>query len=64
MLINEFRLVVLVCLAFFLFILLSVHLKSMVRPFIEVMFQGNFLRTSVADGAWPNWNEDLVLPFK
>ena len=64
MLIHKFRRVALVYRAFFLFILLSVHFKSMVRPFVEVMFQGNFLRTSVADGAWPNWNEDLVLPFK
>ena len=63
MLIHKFRRVALVYRAFFLFIS-SVHFKSMVRPFVEVMFQGNFLRTSVADGAWPNWNEDLVLPFK
>ena len=38
--------------------------QSLVRPFIEVMFQGNFVRTSVADGSQPCWNEDLLLPFK
>lgn len=40
------------------------QVKSLVRPFIEVMFQGNFLRTTVAEGAFPSWNEDLILPFK
>ncbi|XP_065666713.1 coiled-coil and C2 domain-containing protein 2A isoform X3 [Hydra vulgaris] len=42
----------------------TTEIKSLVRPFVEVMFQGVFLRTSVGEGAWPNWNEDLILPFK
>jgi len=42
----------------------TAEIKSMVRPFIEIMFQGHFLQTSVAEGAWPNWNEDLIIPFK
>ena len=36
----------------------------MVRPFVEVVFQGNFIRTTVADGPNPSWNEELTLPFK
>ncbi|XP_066919925.1 coiled-coil and C2 domain-containing protein 2A-like [Clytia hemisphaerica] len=42
----------------------TAEVKSMVRPYVEVMFQGNFLKTTVADGAFPNWNEDLIIPFK
>eukprot|EP00112_Aurelia_sp_Birch-Aquarium-sp1_P013608 Seg2891.1 transcript_id=Seg2891.1/GoldUCD/mRNA.D3Y31 product="Coiled-coil and C2 domain-containing protein 2A" protein_id=Seg2891.1/GoldUCD/D3Y31 len=38
--------------------------ESLVRPFVEVVFQGNFVRTSVADGPLPNWNEELVVPFR
>ncbi|XP_028396123.1 coiled-coil and C2 domain-containing protein 2A-like [Dendronephthya gigantea] len=38
--------------------------EPMVRPFVEVVFQGNFIRTSVADGPNPSWNEELTLPFR
>lgn len=37
--------------------------QSQVRPFVEAVFQGNFSRTTVADGPNPSWNEELILPF-
>ncbi|XP_015767290.1 PREDICTED: coiled-coil and C2 domain-containing protein 2A-like [Acropora digitifera] len=38
--------------------------QSQVRPFVEAVFQGNFARTSVANGPNPSWNEQLILPFR
>lgn len=38
--------------------------ETLVRPFIEVMFQRNVEATSVADGPNPSWNEELQIPFK
>lgn len=38
--------------------------QSQVRPFVEAVFQGNFSRTSVADGPNPSWNEELIIPFR
>lgn len=38
--------------------------EPQVRPFVEVVFQGNFISTSVADGPNPSWNEELTLPFQ
>ncbi|XP_071499381.1 coiled-coil and C2 domain-containing protein 2A-like [Diadema antillarum] len=35
-----------------------------VRPFVEVVFQQTTKQTCVAEGANPNWNEELALPFK
>eukprot|EP00795_Rhopilema_esculentum_P004896 gene4896-21228_t len=42
----------------------QMRVESLVRPYVEIMFQGNFVRTSVADGPLPNWNEELVIPFR
>ncbi|KAK3580952.1 hypothetical protein CHS0354_006977 [Potamilus streckersoni] len=38
--------------------------ESLVRPFVEVMFQHNTVKTSVADGPNPSFNEELELSFK
>ncbi|XP_052775366.1 coiled-coil and C2 domain-containing protein 2A-like isoform X2 [Mya arenaria] len=38
--------------------------QTMVRPFVEVMFQNNRVRTSVGDGSNPSFNEELEIPFK
>lgn len=38
--------------------------QSLVRPFVEAVFQGNFSSTTVADGPNPSWNEQLTLPFR
>ena len=38
--------------------------EPMVRPFVEVVFQGNFIRTAAAGGPNPSWNEELTLSFK
>nr|XP_032806201.1 coiled-coil and C2 domain-containing protein 2A isoform X2 [Petromyzon marinus] len=38
--------------------------QVLVRPFVEVSFQREVRRTTTADGPNPNWNEELVLPFK
>ncbi|XP_071836357.1 coiled-coil and C2 domain-containing protein 2A-like [Apostichopus japonicus] len=38
--------------------------QSLVRPFIEVVFQGTVKQTSVAEGCSPNFNEELALPFR
>ncbi|KAL3869795.1 hypothetical protein ACJMK2_042432 [Sinanodonta woodiana] len=38
--------------------------ESLVRPFVEVMFQHNTVKTSVADGPNPSFNEELELNFK
>ncbi|KAL4236189.1 Coiled-coil and C2 domain-containing protein 2A [Mactra antiquata] len=35
-----------------------------VRPFVEVMFQHNIMRTSVGEGSNPSFNEELEIPFK
>ncbi|XP_050400906.2 coiled-coil and C2 domain-containing protein 2A [Patella vulgata] len=37
---------------------------TLVRPYIEVMFQRNTVRTSVGDGPNPSFNEELELPLK
>ena len=44
--------------------LLNFVFQSLVRPFVEVMFQQNVLATSVADGPNPSWNEELCIPFR
>ena len=33
-------------------------------PFVEVAFQGTIVRTRVASGSSPSWQESLVLPFR
>jgi hypothetical protein len=33
-------------------------------PFVEVTFQGTTVRTRVASGSSPSWQESLVLPFR
>ncbi|XP_066945130.1 coiled-coil and C2 domain-containing protein 2A isoform X2 [Macrobrachium rosenbergii] len=38
--------------------------SSSVRPFIEATFQRTILRTSVAEGPNPTWNQQLSFPFK
>ncbi|ESO88285.1 hypothetical protein LOTGIDRAFT_219375 [Lottia gigantea] len=38
--------------------------QPLVRPYIEVMFQRNTVRTSVGDGPNPSFNEELELPLK
>ncbi|XP_031567301.1 coiled-coil and C2 domain-containing protein 2A-like [Actinia tenebrosa] len=38
--------------------------QLLVRPFIEAVFQGNFAKTSVAEGPNPSWNEQLIIPFR
>ena len=44
---------------------LKIHLlKSLVRPFIEAVFQHNVATTSTAEGPHPTWNEELQLPFR
>ncbi|KAJ9583994.1 hypothetical protein L9F63_021664, partial [Diploptera punctata] len=35
-----------------------------VRPFVEISFQGISVRTTVAEGANPTWNQELQLPLK
>ncbi|XP_052236209.1 coiled-coil and C2 domain-containing protein 2A-like isoform X5 [Dreissena polymorpha] len=37
---------------------------TMVRPFVEVMFQHHCIRTSVGDGSNPSFNEELEVPFR
>uniref|UniRef100_A0A6I8SKL6 Coiled-coil and C2 domain containing 2A n=1 Tax=Xenopus tropicalis TaxID=8364 RepID=A0A6I8SKL6_XENTR len=38
--------------------------QVLVRPFVEVSFQRTVCQTTTADGPNPNWNEELVLPFR
>ncbi|KAH3847614.1 hypothetical protein DPMN_089941, partial [Dreissena polymorpha] len=38
--------------------------QTMVRPFVEVMFQHHCIRTSVGDGSNPSFNEELEVPFR
>ncbi|XP_027211413.2 coiled-coil and C2 domain-containing protein 2A [Penaeus vannamei] len=38
--------------------------SSFVRPFVEVTFQRSVMRTSVAEGPNPTWNQQLTFPFK
>ncbi|XP_042214850.1 coiled-coil and C2 domain-containing protein 2A-like [Homarus americanus] len=38
--------------------------SSLVRPFIEATFQRTVLRTSVAEGPNPTWNQQLSFPFR
>ncbi|XP_053560101.1 coiled-coil and C2 domain-containing protein 2A [Bombina bombina] len=38
--------------------------QVLVRPFVEVSFQRTVCQTSTADGPNPNWNEELILPFR
>ncbi|KAK7072356.1 Coiled-coil and C2 domain-containing protein 2A [Halocaridina rubra] len=38
--------------------------ENHVRPFIEATFQRTILRTSVAEGPNPTWNQQLSFPFK
>lgn len=38
--------------------------ESLVRPFIEAMFQRHVHATSVAEGPNPSWNEELCIPFR
>ncbi|XP_068212365.1 coiled-coil and C2 domain-containing protein 2A-like isoform X2 [Palaemon carinicauda] len=38
--------------------------SSTVRPFIEATFQRTILRTSIAEGPNPTWNQQLSFPFK
>ena len=38
--------------------------ETLVRPYVEVMFQRNVHATSVADGPNPSWNEELQIPFR
>lgn len=37
---------------------------SLVRPFVEATFQRSVLRTSIAEGPNPTWNQQLSFPFK
>ena len=43
---------------------LPVFTQTLVRPFVEVMFQRNTVATSVAEGPNPSWNEELQIPFR
>ncbi|CAM1295274.1 CC2D2A (predicted) [Pycnogonum litorale] len=38
--------------------------QQLLRPFVEVMFQRQTVRTFAADGPNPTWNQELHLPFK
>ncbi|XP_053631071.2 coiled-coil and C2 domain-containing protein 2A isoform X2 [Cherax quadricarinatus] len=38
--------------------------NSLVRPYVEATFQRSVLRTSVAEGPNPTWNQQLSFPFK
>ena len=34
------------------------------QPFVEVMFQRMAVKTGIADGPHPTWNQELELPFQ
>ncbi|PAA60296.1 hypothetical protein BOX15_Mlig014455g1, partial [Macrostomum lignano] len=38
--------------------------KQILKPFVEVTFQGNTLRTATMSGTNPDWNASLELPFR
>ncbi|KAF8782528.1 Coiled-coil and C2 domain-containing protein 2A [Argiope bruennichi] len=38
--------------------------ESQVQPFVEVMFQRTAMKTGIAEGPHPTWNQELVLPFR
>ncbi|KFM58390.1 Coiled-coil and C2 domain-containing protein 2A, partial [Stegodyphus mimosarum] len=42
----------------------AIHIESQVQPFVEVMFQRVAVKTGIADGPHPTWNQELVLPFQ
>ncbi|GFT89046.1 coiled-coil and C2 domain-containing protein 2A [Nephila pilipes] len=37
--------------------------ESQVQPFVEVMFQRTSMKTGIAEGPHPTWNQELELPF-
>ncbi|XP_042898083.1 coiled-coil and C2 domain-containing protein 2A [Parasteatoda tepidariorum] len=40
------------------------NFESQVQPFVEVMFQRMAVKTGIADGPHPTWNQELELPFQ
>ncbi|GIY46725.1 coiled-coil and C2 domain-containing protein 2A [Caerostris darwini] len=38
--------------------------ESQVQPFVEVMFQRTSMKTGIAEGPHPTWNQELELPFR
>ncbi|KAG8187652.1 hypothetical protein JTE90_005504 [Oedothorax gibbosus] len=42
----------------------AVFFESQVQPFVEVMFQRTAIKTGIAEGPHPTWNEELELPFR
>ncbi|XP_054706800.1 LOW QUALITY PROTEIN: coiled-coil and C2 domain-containing protein 2A-like [Uloborus diversus] len=41
----------------------SIQFESQVQPFVEVMFQRTAVKTGIADGPHPTWNQEIELPF-
>lgn len=42
----------------------SIQIDSQVQPFVEVMFQRMAVKTGIADGPHPTWNQELELTFR